>query len=158
MNTYGWHVVNVLPQEGTPGWSFTIGFHHSFGHPELVVFGLAAELAHPVLNNVGEDIRRGQVYETEHEYSEILGGVLCMFRSVQQRWYKPFLGYALWFYGHSAFPALQLIWPDKSQRFPWQQGFNPQWAHAQPLLFESDTQAANAEALLRTLGGEYPAA
>jgi hypothetical protein len=77
-----------------------------------------------------------------------------MFRPVQQRWYKPFLGYGLWFYGGSSFPALQLIWPDKSQRFPWQPGFNPQWAFAQPLLFESDAQAANAGALLRTLRTE----
>jgi len=66
-------------------------------------------------------------------------------------WYAPFIGYATWFYDGAHFPALQLIWPDKGRRFPWQSGFNPDWIWAQPLLFESDPRSARAEALLESL-------
>jgi hypothetical protein len=74
-----------------------------------------------------------------------------VFRPVQPVWYRPFLGTAIWFNEGPSFATLQLIWPDKSERFPWQEGFDPSWAWAQPMLFESDPQAANAEALMRSL-------
>lgn len=151
VETHGWHVVNILPESETPGWAFTIGLEQSFSHAEIVVFGLDSELAHLLLNDLGEAIRAGQAFEPAHLYAGYLEGADLTFRPVQPSWYRPFLGTAIWFNEGPSFSTLQLIWPDKSERFPWQDGFDPNWSWAQPMLFESDPRVANAEALLRSL-------
>ena len=56
VETHGWHVVNILPESETPGWAFTIGLGQSFSHAEIVVFGLDSELAHLLLNDLGEAV------------------------------------------------------------------------------------------------------
>lgn len=156
VNDHGWHVVNILPENQTPGWAFTIGLEQSLKHPEIVVFGLDSKLAHPLLNDLGDAIRKGQVYEPGREYAGLLEGVQLTFRPVLPVWYRPFLGTALWFNDGPSFSTLQLLWPDKGNRFPWQDGFDPDWSWAQPMLFESDPVRANAEALLRSFGEPQP--
>ncbi len=148
----GWHVVLIPPEEGKPGWAFSIGLFHSFGHPEVVVFGLPLELLGAVVNGVGEEVQAGKRFEAGQEHPDILEGVRCAFRPVDEGWYRPFLGYARWFYQGSEFPALQCLWPDKKQRFPWEPEFNEGWRWAQPLLHESEPVAARAVELLRSTG------
>jgi hypothetical protein len=38
------------------------------------------------------------------------------------------------FYKGGDFPALQLVWPDKEGRWPWDIEFNHRWIRSQPLL------------------------
>ena len=49
------------------------------------------------------------------------------------------------------YPALQCIWPDKSNRFPWEPDFNPNWLWAQPLLFHEQPANARADILLKSM-------
>jgi Domain of unknown function (DUF4262) len=149
---FGWHVV-LIPDEGdAPGWAFSVGLFHSYKHPEIVVFGLPLELAHRVINGIGEDIKAGNAFEDGHEYGDILEAVNCMLRTVDANWYRPFLGYAMWYYRGGEFPVLQCIWPDKEQRYPWQPGFKKAWLGKQPLLFETTMTEARAVELLRSTG------
>jgi hypothetical protein len=150
----GWHVVMIPEEDGTPGWSFSVGLFRTFNHPEVVVFGLPLELSGEVINGIGADIRKGKVFESGQEYPEILEGVLCTFRPVVQRWYRPFLGYAAWYYRGPKFPVLQCIWPDKQQHYPWHPKFKKAWLGAQPLLFEQEPEPARVVQLLETMGGE----
>jgi hypothetical protein len=61
------------------------------------------------------------------------------------------MGYAVWFYGRDEFAVLQCVYPDLSNRLPWDEGFDGSWRSRQPLLFEhslnhnveSDFWAAN---------------
>ena len=48
---HGLHLVHVLPNGDTPGWTYSIGLWHNYRHPELVVFGLSREVCHEVLNH-----------------------------------------------------------------------------------------------------------
>jgi hypothetical protein len=150
----GWHVVMIGEEAGVPGWSFSIGLFKTFNHPEIVVFGLPLTLSGQVINLIGDEIKRGARFEPGLEYTEILEGVLCTFRPVNPRWYRPFLGYAMWFYQGAEFPALQCIWPDKQHHFPWHPDFKPAWLWAQPLLFEQEPRLARVGRLLASLGGE----
>ena len=52
---HGWHVINILEQNGCPSWSFSIGLFHTYGHPEVLIFGLGNELEHNVINGLGEE-------------------------------------------------------------------------------------------------------
>ena len=150
----GWHVVMIPEEEGTPGWSFSVGLFKTFNHPEVVVFGLPLELSGQVINGIGADIQKGNTFESGQEYPEILEGVLCTFRMVARRWYRPFFGYAGWYYQGHEFPVLQCIWPDRQQHYPWQPEFKQAWLWAQPLLFESEPEPARAVRLLESMGGE----
>jgi len=49
---------------------------------------------------------------------------------------KAHLGYASWFYQSlkQPFPALQLVWPDKQNRLPWEPGYDQRFSKKQPML------------------------
>jgi hypothetical protein len=47
-----------------------------------------------------------------------------------------YLGTSLWFYRSVGrfFPVLQIVWPDKQCRFPWESGFDEKARELQPVL------------------------
>jgi len=147
----GWHVAHVPPEGETPGWSFTIGLQHTFGHPEIVVFGVPHEVAHDLLNLAGEAIASGRAYEVGPVYLDFLEDYGCVFRDVRAAWFGPFLGLAVWFYRGLDFPVRQLFWPSRDHAYPWDAHASDSLKATQPLLYEADPAAANAEALLATL-------
>jgi hypothetical protein len=144
-------VIVVLPQAGTPGWTYSIGLFQNYHHPEIVVFGLQDTLAHPVLNAIANDIRSGKHYEPDSQYHGLLEGVRCTFKPVAKMWHRPFLGWAEWFYNGADYPVLQWIWPDKTQHYPWEPLFRADWLWAQPLLFHTSPDDARATQLLNSL-------
>jgi len=148
---YGLHVIIIPSEEGMPGWAFSIGLHHNFGHPELVVFGLKPEIAHWLLNEVARRISDGERFAPGDEADGLLEGVRCTFREVRPRWYHPFLGWMNWFYDGEEIPVLQCIWPDHDQRYPWDAAFRADWVKTQPLLFHEDPVEARATELLASL-------
>ena len=81
----------------------------------------------------------------------ILEGYGCEFRSVDRRWYAAFLGYAIWFYGGEAFPAVQCLWPDREGRLPDHPDFDGALLDLQPLLEHASPTDARVEALLHSL-------
>jgi hypothetical protein len=131
---HGFHVVNILEEGDLPPFSFTIGLFHSWQHPEVVVYGLPDRTAHLVLNGVAEAVRAGGRYEAGREYEGLLVGYRCTFRVVPAHQYGEHLGFASWFYDHAEFPAIQLIYPDKSQRWPWMDGVTDAFRRHQPVL------------------------
>jgi len=150
---YGWQVIKILEKDETPGWAFSIGLYKNFNHPEVVVFGLNDEVAHFLINEIGEGIRAGKKFAVDGLYSDLIDTYSCTFRPVNPVWYHDFLGYANWFYESQNYPALQCIWPDKQHRFPWDPEFNPNWLWAQPLLFYGEPNGARTAALLESLAG-----
>ena len=147
---YGWHVVKILEKDETPGWAFSVGLYKNFNHPEIVVFGLNDEVAHFLINAIGDEVRAGKRF-ADGLYSDLIDTYSCTFKPVHPVWYHDFLGYANWFYGGQNYPALQCIWPDKSRRFPWEPEFNPNWVWAQPLLFNEEKDSARTVALLESM-------
>jgi hypothetical protein len=154
---YGWHVALVPPDPARPGsvgWAFTIGLFETYQHPELVVFGREVEILHPLLNRAGDAVRRGWRFDDTRTYTGLVEGYACAFRTVAPRWLEVFLGNAQWHYRGEPFPALQLFWPDAERRFPWQEGFAPEWRDDQALLFHDDPAVALAPALAALLRAE----
>lgn len=154
INTHGWHVMKVMPgrDEAGPGWAFSIGLFRSFGHSEVVLFGLGADAMHAIINIASAKVKEGSVFSDGAESGELLEGYRCAFRTVNKSWYRDVLGYAIWFHGGSEFPALQIFWPDKRHRFPWDPAFEPNLMDSQPLLFHRDADQARARFLLQADG------
>jgi hypothetical protein len=154
VNTHGWHVMKIMSERDDPGWAFTIGLFRTFGHPEVVIFGLESGVMHTILNSVGELIRSGATFCDGSETEEVLERYRCKFRSVDRFWYLHVLGYATWFYGGSDFPTLQLHWPDKLHRYPWDPSFETDLLSQEPLLFHSDPREARGESLIVPPAGD----
>jgi len=134
----GWHVTGVFASKGEEGpeWAFSIGLFHSFGHPEVIVFGLPFERSMDVVNVIGGQVKSGIHYDSERLYADILNDPYqCAFREVNRRYYREYVGYALWFYEDDPFPLLQCFWPDKEKLLPWDAGCNEYVRSVQPLLF-----------------------
>lgn len=147
----GWHIVMIPEDAETPGWCFTVGLEHTFGHPELVVFGLPLNTAHALLTIGCTAIRNGERFEPDVACPQFLAEFACVFRSVRRQWHGAFLGYAAWFNGVSAWTALQLFWPDRSGKLPWQDGAAEWLGKQQPLLHEDDAAQAGLTALLASM-------
>ena len=147
------HVVMVGSPDPTPtpDWAYTIGLHHTFGHPEVILFGLAPELAHTLLNDVRDLIVEGHHFADRTESDEVLTGRPVAFREVRPVWHEAYVGVMRWFYDGEPVPVLQMFWPDRESRFPWALDFDTRFAGKQPLLFEDDPVAAGNTEYLREI-------
>ncbi len=109
-----------------------------------------------LINHAGEQIRDGASYRDGEMTLGVLEGYLCAVRGVDPTHYRETFAWALWFYGLPEFPALQLVWPDRKNRFAWESGFDETLSSRQPDLRvpgrgteRSATQLAERRALLR---------
>ncbi len=132
---HGWAVIGIAADDRLPGWAFTAGLWHTFGSPEVAMFGLRVPDMQQWLNDVGEQVRGGQSLRPD----ELRGGLLpdfpVRFRPVHDSWYRDFFGYALWFTQAPPLPIVQVVWPDRGGRFPWDAGCGERCRFDQPQLW-----------------------
>lgn len=136
IDEYGWSVQHVEAGESPdePAFSYTIGLWKGFEHPDLIVVGLPQEIAHGVLNQVGERIRGGEQVSLDEDLDWI-GPYPIRFRQVMTRAsYQEYVGRGLDYYEGQPFPLLQLLWTDKERRFPGDPGTTESFNRAQPIL------------------------
>lgn len=144
VRTVGWHVIGIEADEEGPALAYTVGLQHSFGHPELVMFGLPIDTLFGALNALGDAIKDGGRFQAEEETDQALGGYLVLFETVAPAHYREYLGYARWFYQGDHFAALQCVWPDAQPRYPTDPEFNTQLAGLQPSLSAERTWSFHA--------------
>ena len=131
---HGWHLVNVLSEPGQPPWTFTVGMWHNFRQPELAMFGLRGPDMGRWINQIGEQIRKGDAPEADESRSGILDGADVQFAPADKSWYTDLFGYGSWF-SKSWFPVLQVVWPDKEGNWPWDGGAGERCRRDQPNLW-----------------------
>lgn len=148
VNTLGWHAAIVEPDNGHHGWAFSVGFSRTFHHPEIAVFGLPDDVLRAMLDAIGQALRDGRSYRDGQEDAGLAPPYRCVFRGIDASWRNRLMPDAAWFYGEGSFPALQLVWPDRAHRLPWEEEFDPDLRSFQPLLFHGDASAARVAAFL----------
>jgi hypothetical protein len=134
---HGCHIVAIPRDERGPGYAFSIGLFANYGHAELVIFGLRADIAQTIINDVRDRAAAGHQFVDGDISDDILeGGYKVCFWDVPLEAYDSYLGTAIWFYANSPrpFPCLQIIWQDRHGRFPWEAGCIPKVKVDQPLL------------------------
>jgi Domain of unknown function (DUF4262) len=129
----GCHFLGVDDQ---PPFSFSIGLALNYGQAEIVIFGLAPSKAAQIINIVRDEAASGKKYVDGDISSDILVNCKVCFVEVPLELYGKYLGTAIWFYRKSPrpFPCLQLVWPDRDGRFPWETGFDAILKKDQPIL------------------------
>jgi hypothetical protein len=133
----GWSVQLIPAGEAPnePAFAYTVGLHKSYGHPELIIFGLDHQVMHEVLNNLGERIKAGKALTARGQVADVLVGQDVRLREVlTEESFRAYVGYARWFNGGSTFRLLQVLWPDKDGRFPGDAGAAVFLAGLQPVL------------------------
>lgn len=131
---YGWHCVNILADGDCAPFSFTVGLFQSYGHPELVIFGLRSEIAHRVLNISVRAIQAGHPIDLSQPTDELLEGYPCCFVKVPESEYYEHLGFARWYYEGNVFPTYQIVFPSRDGHFPWHPGATESFRAYQPVL------------------------
>lgn len=120
---HGWQFQYVFDANGEKeDFSYTIGFEESFGHPEIMIFGLKRETMHAVLSDIAFDIRNGRKFEEGIKIGNVLSGEFeVMFKSVKNEFLPEYAGIASRFY-NEPFRMMVMFWPDKSNTLPFEVG------------------------------------
>jgi hypothetical protein len=118
---YGHMVQYVGSTEDEPDWSYTIGLHAD-GLPELIIVGgLSMEGQHAVLNDLAARLRSGEELPIGGRDPSVLEGFDVTYLDVVDTATQDF---AVALRLQSEFRALQAIWPDRGNRFPWEPGYS----------------------------------
>ena len=132
--TYGWHTVNVFEDDVGPGFQYSIGFHRTFGHPEVLIFGQRSDVMHGMLTRIATGLRAGRRYDDGAPAGDILDGYECLFRPIPATAVPEYFGWALWYYDDEPFPTLQCIWPDRRGIYPWDSEASEELRRREPIL------------------------
>lgn len=134
VENYGWSVGLFEKGTATPSFAYTIGLWKTFNHPEVIAFGLPINLLHTILNDVGELVKKGEELILDVDNKDILLNLPVQLRRVDESNIPDYFGFAQWFNEYEPFPALQLFWPDKVGKFPWESAYDEKYKFDQPLL------------------------
>lgn len=134
---FGW-AVQLIPAgdaPNEPAFAYTVGLHKSYGHPELLMFGLGLDDPKGALNELGGRVKAGQVLGPGDNLAGVLVDHAVRLREVfAEGSFRAHVGYARWFNEGSRFRLLQVLWPDKDGRFPGEPGAADHLSQRQPLL------------------------
>jgi hypothetical protein len=117
-----------------PSFAYSIGLWKKFNHPEIISFGFTTKTLQGIINNAADIVKAGEVIETEKYYTNIFEKGRATFVKVDPLNLGDCFGYAIDFYNSSDFPALQLVWTDRNDKFPWEDNFEEEFIYRQPLL------------------------
>ncbi|MFF2078145.1 DUF4262 domain-containing protein [Kitasatospora sp. NPDC058162] len=130
---HGWHVVGVGGGE-IPDWAFTVGLWHSYRIPEVAMFGLELTGLMHWVNEAAALLRDGAPTEPGTLLPGVIEGYPLRLHPVDPGWHLPLFGTAAGFYRRAPFPVVQLVWPDRDQRWPSDERATP-GCRAQPSLW-----------------------
>jgi hypothetical protein len=131
---YGLTVIMIEGTDYLPSFAYSIGLWKKFGHPELISFGLTTKTLHAIINLAADIVKSGQKLQTEKIYTDFFETGKSEFITVDKRNIRAYFGYAIDFYNSADLPALQLVWTDRHDKFPWDNGFEEEFIYRQPLL------------------------
>tara|TARA_R110002072_G_scaffold93269_3_gene206844 strand:- start:93 stop:434 length:342 start_codon:yes stop_codon:yes gene_type:complete len=77
---HGWGVLGIAGEQDP--FSYTVGFHDSLQHPELLLSGMERELGGSVLNSAGAAIREGERFRAGDLSEAVLEGYPVAFALV----------------------------------------------------------------------------
>ncbi|PTQ07303.1 hypothetical protein CLG96_17250 [Sphingomonas oleivorans] len=134
---HGWFHTRVFDEKGeSPDFSYSTGFTVNHGYPEIILFSLSKDVSHSILWDFWREIEAGHRPPVGSKVGGIFGNADAVLLPVAKSAYHEHLGWNRWFYGGDDFDCLQLIWPDRGGKFPWEEGFDSKFADSQPDLTE----------------------
>ena len=124
---YGWSFmyVDADQESGIESFSYTVGFEQSYGHPEIITFGLPAEPAHRILSATAAAIKEGETMPLHEPVENIIGGDLRVkYKPLDHASYNDYLSVAIAAYGTKDFRTQIMLWPDREGNYPFDAGYS----------------------------------
>jgi hypothetical protein len=120
IDEHQFYVIHVHPAKPDAGdqFSYTIGLESSFGHPELICFGLGSVLVHSLFTDVVGRIRRGEIVPLNQRVGRIVRSLDVMFKPAEARCSSLYLRQAVEYYKDDQFRTVVMLWPDRHNRLP----------------------------------------
>jgi len=131
---YGCHVLHVIEEGELPPFTYSMGIQQKTTKPEVVVVGLKRELSHSVVNEYNRRVKAGEAFEPYERYAGFIEGFECEVRPVHRSHFNEYFGHCLWLYNGPNFHVVQLVWPNTSGVWPWQDAASEWFKSWQPLL------------------------
>lgn len=131
---FGLQVISVTSTDYSPSFSYSIGLTQTYQHPEIICFGLSSGLGHEIINDIASMIKNGTIFEDGKIYTDIFQDSKATFLTVDQSNLEYYFGVGLNYYQGETFTALELIWTDRNDLFPWEENFEEEFLYKQPLL------------------------
>ncbi len=102
----GFHVVGV----DEPPYAYTVGLWHSFGSPELVIFGLEPAEAVRRLEDAAAQVAEGRMVRPDQQEDDVLGDLPVIVRPSLASWHLQLFPELLEFHRGQTVPVVQLYW------------------------------------------------
>ena len=131
---YGLQVIMVNSSSYSPSFAYSIGLFETYRQPEVICFGLPGKLGHEIINDVADLIKDGENIKTYSNYYNIFKDSKARFLPVNKGSINDYFGAALNYYDKTEFSAIQLVWTDRNDKFPWEDNFEEKFIYDQPLL------------------------
>ena len=131
---YGLTVIILEATEYLPAFAYSIGLWKTFNHPEIICLGLTTKNLHALINDVAELIKQGQIITSNKIYDNFFNNSDTQFVKVDKSYLTHYFGTAINYYNAEQFPALQFVWTDRKNKYPWDIDFEEEFKYRQPLL------------------------
>ena len=132
----GWFRTSVFGDDEGPGFSFTTGFWVNASQPEVIIFSTKDDIAHDVFGDLFRDAKAGKTLPVGERTDAVFANLPAYAFLVARKHYRDLLGWSRWFYGGDDFACLQIAWPDRAGKFPWEPDFDTEFCEDQPDLTE----------------------
>ncbi|MEV6637657.1 DUF4262 domain-containing protein [Actinoplanes sp. NPDC051470] len=117
---HGWCALRVAG--GDVEFAYTVGLWHSFRLPEIAMFGLDGDAMQSWLNRCADIVRTAGWPAEGVPFPGVIDEVEVQLRPIDESWREAFFGTARQFYRGRAVPVWQLVWPDETGRWAWDEG------------------------------------
>lgn len=131
---YGLTVIILEATEYLPAFAYSIGLWKTYKHPEIICFGLTTKTLHALINDVAKLVKHGQAIITNKSYDNFFAKNETQFLNVDPSYLNNYFGTAINYYNTDNFPALQFVWTDRNNKFPWDVDYEEEFKYRQPLL------------------------
>jgi hypothetical protein len=131
----GWSDIGVFPvrEDGTLPFNYTVGMVE-YSHPDLIIMGMDNASQHLIIASAVKAIEDGLIFRA-NTYSQFVleGNYRVAFIEVDDIMTEHYpMTTTRRFYGDVE--ALQIVWPDSADRFPWHSDFDRDYIDRQELL------------------------
>lgn len=115
--------------EGYPPWVYSIGFCVR-RHPEFVISALPPAVSNYLINDLCAKVAAGEVFKAGDKVEKLIAEYPVVLKQVDPANYDEFFGIGRDFTrmiieaGGEDTGVLQIVWPDPSGKFQWEEGFD----------------------------------
>lgn len=144
IEAFGLHVLRIRGDDEYPEYAYSVGLP-TLGQPEVLVLGLPADVAQALINRVADLVDEGRRFADGDTVHDIADGFPVVFRAVPAAQAAAHCKWIAWYHEGAPVEVLQLVYPDRAGRWPWEAGIDDAFAWQQPVLATAPVPAWAAD-------------